>query len=349
MASHTEPMNEPTVPVADPAHEGYAQQDELVELTTEVTEAAEASAPVTGVTTAGATTSDTPEANTPEASELEVSELEVSTLEASTPEASANDQAATRPTHTRKGTASAAGAKKEVDRAIQKKKDAVRREVLGRRQELRPAARSSKSRDICNQLLDKLKSSGIKGRNGEPPTIAVYAALRFEIDLDRFIRGAYAYGYRIVFPCMIPNESTAGAICMRSVSCNNYLGGNVPFIVDPRRAWGPAVTEEHQTYTSTRAGATRRFIPSRAKGSVPPKDDTRFPVVPPREIDLAVIPAIAFDAQGNRLGYGRGSYDRYLPQLRSDCKLIGIAFAEQEVDAVPVEPHDIALPEFVTA
>lgn len=37
---------------------------------------------------------------------------------------------------------------------------------------------------------------------------------------------------------MIPNAAQ-GAMCMRSVSCNNYLGGNVPFIVDPRKPWGP--------------------------------------------------------------------------------------------------------------
>lgn len=240
-------------------------------------------------------------------------------------------------------------AEQAAAKAIQNEKDAVRREVLSRRQELRPAARSQKSREICNQLLNKLRESNLKGKNGMPPTIAVYAPLRFEVDLDRFIRGAYAFGYRIVFPCMIPNDSTVGAICMRSVSCNNYLGGNVPFIVDPRRAWGPAVTEEHQAQTSTRAGATRRFIPSRVKGSVPPKDDTRFPVVPPQEIDLLIIPATAFDEQGNRLGYGRGSYDRYLPQLRQDCHLLGIAFAEQQVDKVPCETHDVKIPEFVIA
>lgn len=236
----------------------------------------------------------------------------------------------------------------EAARAILDQKEAVRRSIIERRQELRPGARSAKSREICNQLLDELRASGIKGKGGQPPTLAVYAALRYEVDLDRFIRGAYAYGYRIVFPCMIPNAAS-GAMCMRSVSCNNYLGGNVPFIVDPRKPWGPAVTEEHQTLTSTRAGATRRFIPSRVKGSVPPKDDTRFPVVPPSEIDLAIVPAVAFDAQGNRLGYGRGTYDRYLPQLREDCLLLGVAFAEQEVEQVPCDAHDRKVPRFITA
>lgn len=235
-----------------------------------------------------------------------------------------------------------------AEQEILEQKSDVRRAIIECRQELRPSARSTKSREICNKLLDQLRASGIKGKNGQPPTLAAYAALRYEVDLDRFIRGAYAYGYRIVFPCMIPNAAQ-GAMCMRSVSCNNYLGGNVPFIVDPRKPWGPAVTEEHQTYTSTRAGATRRFIPSRIKGSVPPKDDTRFPVVPPSEIDLVIVPAVAFDAQGNRLGYGRGTYDRYLPQLREDCQLLGVAFVEQEVDRVPCDEHDRKVPQFITA
>lgn len=242
----------------------------------------------------------------------------------------------------------AASTRGEAAQAILDRKGDVRRAAVQTRQELRPAARSNKSREICNRLIEELRSSGIKGRNGQPPTLAVYAALRYEVDLDRFIRGAYAYGYRIVFPCMIPNAAS-GVMCMRSVSCNNYLGGNVPFIVDPRKPWGPAVTEEHQTLTSTRAGATRRFIPSRVKGSVPPKDDTRFPVVPPSEIDFAIVPAVAFDAQGNRLGYGRGTYDRYLPQLREDCRVLGVAFAEQEVEQVPCGEHDCSIARFITA
>ena len=270
---------------------------------------------------------------------------------------STNPKAGRKSTVTRKNAAPSfsgneAAAAAEADAAAQElreRKADVRRVALERRQELRPGVRSAKSREICNQLLDALKAAEIKSRNGHTPTLAVYAALRFEVDLDQFIRGAYALCYRITFPCMIPNDPTAGAMCVRSVSCSNYLSGSVPFITEPQRPWGPAVTEEHQTYTSTRAGATRRFIPSRVKGSVPPKDSTRFPVVPPTEIDFMVVPATAFDAEGNRLGYGHGSYDRYLPQLREGCTVVGAAFAEQEVSEVPTEKHDIALPRIITA
>lgn len=232
---------------------------------------------------------------------------------------------------------------------LQQEKDTLRRKMQDVRTAIRPAERSAKSREICNALMAQLKASPIKGYEGQPPTIAVYAALRYEVDLDRFIRGAYAANYRIAFPCMIPNDDVAGSICMRSVSCSNYLGGNVPFIVDPRRAWGPVVAEEHQAYTSTPAGATRRFIPSRVKGSVPPKDDARFPMVPAREIGLIIVPALAFDAEGGRLGYGRGSYDRYLRQLNSKCQVLGVAYDELAVEQVPREAHDVTIEKFVTA
>ena len=45
----------------------------------------------------------------------------------------------------------------------------------------------------------------------------------------------------------------------------------------------------------------------------------------------------------------RGTYDRYLPQLRDDCLLVGVAFAEQEVEQVPCDEHDHKIERFVTA
>lgn len=97
---------------------------------------------------------------------------------------------------TKKTTVAPTTAKSQDDtaREVLDRKADVRRAALTTRQELRPAARSNKSREICNNLIEELRSSGIKGKNGQPPTLAVYAALRYEVDLDRFIRGAYAYG-----------------------------------------------------------------------------------------------------------------------------------------------------------
>jgi 5-formyltetrahydrofolate cyclo-ligase len=55
-------------------------------------------------------------------------------------------------------------------------------------------------------------------------------------------------------------------------------------------------------------------------------------------IQLAVIPGVSFDAQGHRLGRGRGYYDRLLPRLA--CPTFGVCFAYQMSEAIPVEPHD---------
>ena len=63
-------------------------------------------------------------------------------------------------------------------------------------------------------------------------------------------------------------------------------------------------------------------------------------------IDLAVIPGVAFDRHGNRLGRGRGYYDRLLARLgRVGVPTIGVCFDFQKLDAIPAETHDIAVGE----
>jgi 5-formyltetrahydrofolate cyclo-ligase len=57
-------------------------------------------------------------------------------------------------------------------------------------------------------------------------------------------------------------------------------------------------------------------------------------------IDAVIIPGVAFDERGMRLGYGGGYYDRLLPRLRHDCLRIGLAFEEQILAEIPAESHD---------
>ena len=66
--------------------------------------------------------------------------------------------------------------------------------------------------------------------------------------------------------------------------------------------------------------------------------------------DVLLVPLLAFDRAGNRLGWGAGFYDRTLAALRAERTIIavGIAFAVQEVDFVPHGPHDQPLDWIVT-
>ncbi|MDO4629741.1 MAG: 5-formyltetrahydrofolate cyclo-ligase [Planctomycetia bacterium] len=66
------------------------------------------------------------------------------------------------------------------------------------------------------------------------------------------------------------------------------------------------------------------------------------------EIDLAVIPGIAFDARGRRLGQGGGYYDRLLPCLRPEVPTIGLAFECQIVPEIPCEAHDSGVKYLIT-
>jgi 5-formyltetrahydrofolate cyclo-ligase len=65
------------------------------------------------------------------------------------------------------------------------------------------------------------------------------------------------------------------------------------------------------------------------------------PVIPIQEIDVFLVPGLAFDLRGGRLGNGAGHYDRILSMARGDALSVGIAPGTRLVDDVPVEPHDV--------
>jgi len=73
-----------------------------------------------------------------------------------------------------------------------------------------------------------------------------------------------------------------------------------------------------------------------------------FRPVAPEKIDLVLVPGLAFDWHGNRIGFGKGYYDRFLPQLRKDAWVVGVAFACQVFEQIPAEAHDYRMSLLVT-
>ena len=202
--------------------------------------------------------------------------------------------------------------------AIHTKKE-LRREVLTRRDALSASAREQASRAICKKLKDRL--AGLSPDS----TVAVYAPMKSEVNLEDFIAWCYTKKLTVVFPCMNMKGSTP-RMYMRSVEYLAWQDRNVPFIANP----------------------LKRFAED--DGAV-----SDFPVCAPGSIDAIIVPMVAFDSDFQRLGYGGGNYDEYLRFVscetppRAGAKIIGVAFETQRVNRVPTEPHDLPLPCIISA
>ena len=203
--------------------------------------------------------------------------------------------------------------------------------AIARRDAMPLEVREQKSAWICEQLAAALDQLLVKNLVSSHPsagnslrpsaTVAAYAAMRSEADPSAFARYAEENGCIVAYPCMLdPQKSAASSqrMCMRAVRQQDL--GDAPFIAHPARPFADEMI-----------------------------DGERFPIVPACDIDLIVVPVVAFDERNMRLGYGGGCYDRYLPTLRADCQIVGIAFDEQRFAAVPTDPHDLALPRIIFA
>lgn len=193
----------------------------------------------------------------------------------------------------------------------------LRRAVIAQRDALDLDLRAAKSADICARLVELL------GRldAAAPRIVAVYAAMGSEVNPAAFAAAAAKRDWRVAYPCMLSAaEATACGqrMCMRAVAVDDASAA--PFIAHPTRA-----------FTATDI------------------DSNRFPIVPAKALDMIVVPLVAFDQTGARLGYGGGCYDRYLPTLSATCQIIGIAFDEQRVDHIPTDAHDMPLPNIISA
>lgn len=236
-------------------------------------------------------------------------------------------------------------------------KRTLRSNVLARRDAMPEATRARKSETVCARLEEELETAlarrtrgcGDGGRSGfedaggraggevadrgeaagefgresgpRAPTVAVFAPMRSEVDVMPFVESAYRRGWDVCFPCMVREaEDAPSSMRFFRVPREQLEAARTGFLDAPMRCVACAALE----------GA----------GYAP---------VIASELDAVVVPLVAFDERGGRLGYGGGNYDRLLPRLREDAVVVGVAFEEQRVDAVPVETHDRPLPCIVSA
>ena len=81
---------------------------------------------------------------------------------------------------------------------------------------------------------------------------------------------------------------------------------------------------------------------------IPEPDLKRSVELRPTELDLVIVPGVAFDPIGNRLGMGKAYYDDFLKSIRPSAVKIGLAFECQIVEKIPPAYHDVAMDKIIT-
>ena len=72
-------------------------------------------------------------------------------------------------------------------------------------------------------------------------------------------------------------------------------------------------------------------------------------VIPPKNLDLVLVPLLAFDRRGFRVGYGKGFYDEFLAHTRPDCAWVGISYFPPVPDLISdIDAHDLPLDLVIT-
>jgi 5-formyltetrahydrofolate cyclo-ligase len=129
----------------------------------------------------------------------------------------------------------------------------------------------------------------------EAKVVMAYYPLRGEVDITGMMKKAYVQGKRFCFPVM-----DLGNKDLRVFEVKNF---NDDFSIGPFK--------------------------------VPQPDTEKTREVDIKEIDMVIVPGIAFDYQKNRLGRGEGFYDRFLKRLKPPAKKVGIAFDFQILNRLP--------------
>ncbi|MFH1245848.1 MAG: 5-formyltetrahydrofolate cyclo-ligase [Candidatus Omnitrophota bacterium] len=125
------------------------------------------------------------------------------------------------------------------------------------------------------------------------------------------------------------------------------------FMIDGAKKLGkkiavPAVLTEEKRMTAALVGDLGKELCLGPYGVLQPKPGS-IREIPHEKIDLVIVPGIAFDKQGIRVGRGAGYYDRFLAGLPCAVPRIGLAFSFQVLDSLPALSHDIPVTQVISA
>lgn len=144
---------------------------------------------------------------------------------------------------------------------------------------------------------------------------------------DRLFHFANFIEARIVlFYASFGSEVATGEMIRNALQINKVVA--LPFIDQKEKKIVPYKIDNFERDVQPGYRGILEPIPQRCK------------IMPVEHINLAIIPGIAFDERGGRLGHGTGFYDRFIPVLDVTTRKVALAFESQIVRQIPMEPHD---------
>jgi 5-formyltetrahydrofolate cyclo-ligase len=123
----------------------------------------------------------------------------------------------------------------------------------------------------------------------------------------------------------------SGQVSTRDIIARSYALNKIVVL--------PAFNPHRHTMDLLKVDQPDRDLHPGPRGVLEP-DRRRCKKVPVECIDIALIPGLAFDEKGGRIGSGKGFYDRFIPELAVTTRKVSIAFEDQIVPLIPMEPHD---------
>lgn len=189
--------------------------------------------------------------------------------------------------------------------------------------------------------------AAMKNAEGKDELRARARAARKSIGQEKRERDAVALAKRLATLPAVKHASCIGVYnaCGSELSLNPAIALLLKMNPALAIAYPLVVSDSDMLYVKFGEGDDRRVLEN-PKTRVTKIDAKR--VVSPEELDIALVPGIAFTEKGERLGQGGGYYDRLLPHLSGAAVTIGVAFNEQIVGSLPTEPHDARVNYLIT-
>jgi 5-formyltetrahydrofolate cyclo-ligase len=195
----------------------------------------------------------------------------------------------------------------------------------------RMSATAASSGPALREAKRTLRTAIIEARDALPPAVRDAASERIAARVLELPQWEAAHTVLLTLP--FRSEWDAARVARAALSTG-------------KRVVVPRVDAPARVLALHRIGSLADDIVAGYRGIPEPRD--ALPVAPAAEVDLALVPGVAFDAHGRRLGYGGGYYDRMLPLLRRETPRVAGAFDEQIVAQVPAAAHDLGVDVIVT-